>query len=730
MNNSEKIVLIGTAPNEYLINAFNALTKKGYKVIPIVKKDRIDVIKPVIACSRVFRSDISWWHFSLLRLIRSLHPDLIALVIGDQFHHENVTFALKLWKRLGLLGEAKIYASLSTDPANLEYWGGDIPINGYRYYRTLNNSRWKNLALPYLSDDPVNTWKNNRIETHVTVTSPDGVYRSWTLHIDSDGARRTSPEKKSENLKQTVVLLGGDFTFGAGLADEETFAWILESEFPSVSFRNYATVGYDLLQIERALKRVLENSSPEMAIIEVSKQVVGVSAQSGDIFRRIISNFTESQIKPVVAPIDNYSRSWVETILGNDPDNISISDPIDTGNQISPCSHRKAANTLADYVSGHFDVHRIEVNDLSNSFEKREPATPACGQAQKQISFHLINYVWGSDFIRLYLDVTLPNHTAAGKLSSFAQESNSIYKVYTTRKDAEVIKAHPAFKHIELLMPTEIVTMDHLFSEGWEKRNNSLLIMTQMHRVAINSANLADARLVILPPDQIYSDGVFEKIIEHAKRGKRAVMINGIRVVKETFVPALNKTIKVYGNTILQPPKLLKLAFENLHPITQSEFFDAHPFSSGPVNLYKSVEDEGFVTHNLHMHVLMVHPKCHVPLKEGNFDTTWLAASCPDFSDYHVVNDSDEMVAVEISDANKRVGMNGGGPIDKKRLARFYKKNGTHIHWELLQIPVLLHTCKLNDKWDVTQKFTKSFVRSTLPISRRVASYFKAHRRY
>jgi hypothetical protein len=79
------------------------------------------------------------------------------------------------------------------------------------------------------------------------------------------------------------------------------------------------------------------------------------------------------------------------------------------------------------------------------------------------------------------------------------------------------------------------------------KSNRKHQIMTQCHKNAIEWAEKGVAFLVFLSADAIFSDVSFYNLIKYSLIGKRAVMIAGLRVTKEGFVPDLkrNTSLKI-----------------------------------------------------------------------------------------------------------------------------------------------------------------------------------------
>jgi hypothetical protein len=118
-------------------------------------------------------------------------------------------------------------------------------------------------------------WRYSTQDAHEpTMHEPDGVL-GWRgkagtyvlppyapaqpqIHITTleDGSRRTGAHEA--NRDGTLLTVGGSFTQGWAISDEETYAWKLQDRFPSLKVVNFGTAGYGSLQS----LLVLENELP------------------------------------------------------------------------------------------------------------------------------------------------------------------------------------------------------------------------------------------------------------------------------------------------------------------------------------------------------------------------------------------------------------------------------------------------------------------------------------
>ncbi len=77
------------------------------------------------------------------------------------------------------------------------------------------------------------------------------------LTILKDGSRYSG--KSATNVKGDIIVVGGSFSQGWGINDEETFSYLLQKKFPNFKVKNYSTNGYSsfqsLLMLEEIFKK-------------------------------------------------------------------------------------------------------------------------------------------------------------------------------------------------------------------------------------------------------------------------------------------------------------------------------------------------------------------------------------------------------------------------------------------------------------------------------------------
>ena len=262
--------------------------------------------------------------------------------------------------------------------------------------------------------------------------------------------------------------------------------------------------------------------------------------------------------------------------------------------------------------------------------------------------FHLVTPVWGEAYTELFLTVVLPTLLSPGNLLAFARRGvRAVYWIYTRSEDAERIRQSPAFARLAEAMSAEIELIDELDCAGDSKYRT----LARCHCRAIAAAEADGAGMMFPPPDEIWSEGAFDRLLALAAAGKRVALVPGVRVTKETFMPAvLERGLPGTGaGAPLGARELARLVLAHLHPYCAAQFWDSPCFNSWPSHVYWRVADRGFVARCFHMHPLMVIPRHSGAGPSVSLDADFVETACPDRDDYYVATDSDEILGCEIS---------------------------------------------------------------------------------
>jgi hypothetical protein len=122
-----------------------------------------------------------------------------------------------------------------------------------------------------------------------------------------------------------------------------------------------------------------------------------------------------------------------------------------------------------------------------------------------------------------------------------------------------------------------------------------------------------------------------------------------------------------------------------------------------PSHLYWRVDREGFLIRACHLHPLMVDPRGSTALGLDTVDGALLEELCPTPEAVHVVQDSDDMVAVELS-RRDQFPPAPPGRANPSLIARFLDAHATPLHLSFLACPIRVHAGDLTPAWQEVER--------------------------
>ncbi len=304
------------------------------------------------------------------------------------------------------------------------------------------------------------------------------------------------------------------------------------------------------------------------------------------------------------------------------------------------------------------------------------------------MKFNFVTVVWGSDYVDLFMKAVIPGFLSLSNFGSFKYKNSSKYYIYTTNQDGRDILSSESYALLKSSVPVEMVDI-----ESYGKIEDRYVRMSLSHAKAIQQASVEGANLIVLPPDEIWSG--LSRLADFAEKGKRLVMVEGTRVIKERFVPLLGKL----NQNEITSRDLVRLAMENLHPISERLFWEETPFESGmPSMLYWRANDgSGILSRCFHLHPLLSRPRQSINF-QGTIDDDFVQMACePD--EIEVVTDSDVIVGIEMS---KFVLPERVQPFASYRhLSAWAVDHANSAHRNFFRKAIYFHSEKLNHDWQI-----------------------------
>ena len=338
--------------------------------------------------------------------------------------------------------------------------------------------------------------------------------------------------------------------------------------------------------------------------------------------------------------------------------------------------------------------------------------------------FHIITPVWGAKYVDLFLDLTLPTLLAPGNLPSLPADK-CLYQIFTSSEDVDRLIQAPVFKRLDRLMQVSIRRIDGM------PGGHPYSTMSACHERAMRTSKGIDAAFVFSPPDHVWADGAFRAMLRLLADGKRAVLVAALRMraAEEPF-EALKRHALGWQKSIIRiaPRNLVQTFMRYLHPLAIAHvcpLADApYQGNRSPGSYYWDVDGQGLLVRCCHPHVMVVWPVVRGAPIATTFDHELVRLCCPDYRQVHVVTDSDEICAFEISDSlHHSLGWISWDTLDKTRVVEWMNEWTNLYHRACLKKRIYLHAREIDAEWHPVVASSDQLIDSYL------AAYRKYHSR-
>ena len=240
-------------------------------------------------------------------------------------------------------------------------------------------------------------------------------------------------------------------------------------------------------------------------------------------------------------------------------------------------------------------------------------------------------------------------------------------------------------------MPVEIHVI-HPEQSAHVKTASVRHLMGSLHKRAIQEAATDNAFLAFLAPDAILSDGSFAAIERRMLEGMEMVLISGIRVTKETALPAIRARYRRPDGTIhMDAADLTDCAFEFPHPYTRVLTWGAERFCSRwPSQTFWFAPPAGILAHCWHLHPILVKANTKTDDFLGTIDGNYIEQAGNRLERIHVIQDSNEACLIEISrEDHEKALLDTSAPFSIKDFLSWGQRFTNAFHRTFVDRPIL-----------------------------------------
>ena len=262
--------------------------------------------------------------------------------------------------------------------------------------------------------------------------------------------------------------------------------------------------------------------------------------------------------------------------------------------------------------------------------------------------------VWGSDFLSLFLEYVLPSYLTEGGIPELPRRGyRSIFWLYTKAESLAAIEAHGSYQSLASLIETKLIAIDSITDVS--AHQTVYETMNACHQDFIEKARQAHAAMIFYSPDAFWSDNSLRYTLDQVEKGKRAILLAGMRANKEGVLTELMSAPVQSGKTGFSSRALVDLLLRHPHRITESLTWDTAAMDIGwASHLYWRVAGSGYLARCFHLHTFFVHPRIDAS-PEVAHDFDWLEKIGLSANEIAIVQNSDDMFALELSPAARSV---------------------------------------------------------------------------
>lgn len=173
---------------------------------------------------------------------------------------------------------------------------------------------------------------------------------------------------------------------------------------------------------------------------------------------------------------------------------------------------------------------------------------------------------WGARFREYFLDYCLAGLLAPGNIPTLGSDPSNKFLIATRPEDWQALQEAPLFGALSNHISPEFIEIP-----SCPPGVSGCAHMGFGHRAVCDRAYRDQARLVIVTPDSLLSDGAVGRLLERNERGEKLIMVAALRFAEEPFFERLRKLriITGPGQPIAAPSRaMVAAALEALHPET------------------------------------------------------------------------------------------------------------------------------------------------------------------
>lgn len=365
-------------------------------------------------------------------------------------------------------------------------------------------------------------------------------------------------------------------------------------------------------------------------------------------------------------------------------------------------------------------LHDIEIKPNLMELPVQSVACTNGKNSDKKLKINICTTVWGSEYVRMFLNYNLPSVLARNNLPKLAENAQVCFCIYTTRSGYEEIVASSQFRDLNNAAEVRFFFVEKILSHVSYNimcDSNKAIPMVIMYNHFWRMTALEGKYAIYNFPDGSLQNDLYSFLLDKIKEGKESVYLHpaGPHFIKERVTPVLD-SMRSSGILNLSNVEICNLAREYSHPSNSMFYIGSRQRYFGPSLFFCEAGNEGFVCHMSCIQPYVQKPSMDIPWLAGTVDHFVTLTPMSDPAKIYICTDIREACVLSLEPERGQDDMAKFGEFTRKEYAYGLRANMKLFNRIFLNISVRYPRVDVlsDDVWMQAEKKSKAYARSVL----------------
>lgn len=263
-----------------------------------------------------------------------------------------------------------------------------------------------------------------------------------------------------------------------------------------------------------------------------------------------------------------------------------------------------------------------------------------------------VQVIWEPNYVRNYLDYTLPSELADDNLTWF-KNKQVLYLILTREDDAAIIRSHPLYKRLCEIMNVQFFPIDSTLMKMSIPTTQKHCKFSAFQQIACLLALEVKSSVAFLSADAIWGNGSLRRIYEIYENDYKSIFLIGPRITREAMIAAIKQYRNQDGIVSLTNRQLADLTINTLHPQMKTSFWNTTTPNAYPSTFIWPLDKNALLFRCFHLHPILIDYsfvlKCKDYIVNRTIDSELAIYIYPDGKNMYIITDSDEVMVASHS---------------------------------------------------------------------------------